>query len=78
MKKIFWGVVLLNCFSGCASVDSDQVAEAKQPVERRYTTGSMIPQKRDVRSTTDVKTVNSDDLMTIPRAATPTDPLGKK
>ena len=78
MKKIFLGLLLASCFSGCASVDSNEVAEAKGPVERRYTTGSMIPQKREVRSTNDVKTVNSDDLITMPRAATPNDPLGKK
>ncbi len=78
MKKIFLGFMLLNCFSGCASVESNEVAEAKGPVELRYTTGSMIPQKRAIRSTNDVKAVNSDDLITMPRSATPTDPLGRK
>jgi hypothetical protein len=76
MKSIIAIAVLLN-LCACASVDTSVPTDPSVAVEREYTTGSMLPQKKSKRNS-DVKTVNSDDLITMPRAATPTDPMGRK
>jgi uncharacterized protein YceK len=78
MKRIIFSIAALSILSACASVETNDPNEPKVAVERQYTTGSMIPQKKNARSSTDVKTVNSDDLNTMPRATTPMDPLGRK
>lgn len=76
IKIITAGFVLLS-LSACVSVEAEGPTDPSITVEREYTTGSMIPQKKAKRSS-DVKTVNSDDLITMPRATTPTDPMGRK
>ncbi|MFZ6817949.1 hypothetical protein [Undibacterium sp. Ji22W] len=81
MTKILCGLLALLSLCACASVETvetDDPNQAKVAVEREYRVGSTIPQKKNARSNTDVKTVSSDDLINMPRAATPTDPLGKK
>lgn len=75
-KIIIAGFALLS-LSACVSVETDGPTDPSIAVEREYTTGSMIPQKKAKRNS-DVKTVNNDDLITMPRAATPSDPLGRK
>lgn len=78
MTKILFGLIPLLALSACATVEAEDPNQVKVAVEREYRVGSTIPQKKNARSTSDVKTVSSDDLITMPRAATPTDPLGKK
>ena len=78
MTKILLALIALSSLSACATVEADDPNQPKVAVEREYRVGSTIPQKKNARSSTDVKTVSSDDLMTMPRATTPTDPLGKK
>jgi hypothetical protein len=69
---------LSACLSACSSMETNEVSGEKVAVEREYRTGSLIPQKKAARSTSDVKTVSGDDLRDAPRAMTPTDPLGKR
>jgi hypothetical protein len=75
-KFIIAGAALLS-LTACVSVETEGPTDPSVAVEREYTTGSMIPQKKAKRSS-DVKTVNSDDLITMPRATTPLDPMGRK
>lgn len=77
MIKLLIGGIALLSLSACASVELEDPSQTKVAVEREYVVGSLIPQKKNKRSTSDVKTVSSDDL-TVPRAGTPTDPLGRK
>ena len=77
MIKTLLLVIAIASLSACASIEKDGVAESGANVEREYTVGSMIPQKKNKRSA-DVKTVNSEDLISVPRGATGADPLGRK
>lgn len=77
MIKIVLAVLALTSLSACASIEAEGPSDPSVAVEREYTTGSMIPQKKAKRNS-DVKTVNSDDFVTMPRATTPTDPMGRK
>jgi hypothetical protein len=77
MIRLLTSAVALLSLSACASVELEDPSQTKVAVEREYVVGSLIPQKKNKRSSSDVKTVSSDDLM-VPRAGTPTDPLGRK
>jgi hypothetical protein len=77
MIKLLIGGIALLSLSACASVELEDPNQPKVAVEREYVVGSLIPQKKNKRSASDVKTVSSDDLI-VPRAGTPTDPLGRK
>lgn len=77
MIKIVLAGLALMSLSACVSVDADGPETPGVAVEREYTTGSMLPQKKAKRNS-DVKTVNSDDFVSMPRATTPMDPMGKK
>ena len=78
MTKTLLSLLLSSTLTACASVETEDPNSPKVAVEREYRVGSTIPQKKNARSTSDVKTVSSDDLINMPRAATPNDPLGKK
>lgn len=81
MTKSILSILALLSLSACASVEMNDANDPNEPkvaVERRYTTGSMIPQKKAVRDNNGVKTVEGDDLINMPRATTPNDPLGKR
>lgn len=78
--KILFGLIPLLALSACTTVEveAEDPNQVKVAVEREYRVGSTIPQKKNARSNSDVKTVSSDDLITMPRATSPSDPLGKK
>lgn len=80
MTKTLLSILAILSLSACASVEmnDENSGEPKVAVEREYTTGSMIPHKKAVRNNTGVKTVDADDLINMPRATTPNDPLGKR
>ncbi len=73
--SVLAALFLTSLLSACSSIEVADSNEPKVAVEQRYTTGSMIPQKKP-RKSNDVKTVSGDDINTMPRAITPTDPLG--
>lgn len=76
MIKSSLSVFVLISIAACATVEKTVESEPKSASELVYTTGSMLPHKKNARSTNDVKTISGDALSTMPRAATPTDPLG--
>lgn len=65
--------------TACSSMDTPlDPSLPKAPTQLEYRTGSLIPMKKNARSTTDVKTISGEDAAnTAGRAITPTDLRGK-